>query len=401
MNSTELVEALQEITKEKGIDKEVIFVALENALISAYKKNYGTSQNVKVTIDRTTGDSHVYAQKTVSEDVEDTLLQISIEDAKKINPIYNIGDIVDIEVTPKDFGRIAAQNARQRVFQEIREAERDIIYQEFLEKENDIVTGIVQKREKQNVLIDLGRIETLLMSNEQIKGEHYNHGDRLKFYIVEVKKTTKGPQIVISRSHPGLVKRLFEMEVPEIYNGVVEIKSIAREAGFRTKIAVNSRDENVDATGACVGPKGNRVQNVVNELNGEKIDIVKWNKNPSLFIANALSPAKVLKVDILEEEKSAKVVVPDYQLSLAIGREGQNVRLAAKLTGWRIDIKSESQDIKPDEEGIDIKGESQDTKSDEEETEIKSESQDTKSDEKGTDIKGESHDVKSDEEGVE
>ena len=401
MNSTELVEALQEITKEKGIDKEVIFVALENALISAYKKNYGTSQNVKVTIDRTTGDSHVYAQKTVSEDVEDTLLQISIEDAKKINPAYNIGDIVDIEVTPKNFGRVAAQNARQRVFQEIREAERDIIYQEFVEKENDIVTGIVQKREKQNVLVDLGRIETLLMSNEQIKGEHYNHGDRLKFYIVEVKKTTKGPQIVISRSHPGLVKRLFEMEVPEIYNGVVEIKSIAREAGFRTKIAVNSRDENVDATGACVGPKGSRVQNVVNELNGEKIDIVKWNKNPSVFIANALSPAKVLRVDVLEEEKSAKVVVPDYQLSLAIGREGQNVRLAAKLTGWRIDIKSESQDAKSDEEETNIKGESQDAKPDEEEIEIKSESQDAKPDEEEIGIKGESQNIKSDEEGVE
>lgn len=343
MNTAELINALDEIVREKGIDRELIFSALESALVSAYKKNYGTAQNVKVTVSRENGDIHVYAEKEVVEDVYDNLLEISLEDAKKINIKYELSDIVDIEVTPKDFGRVAAQSAKQRVVQEIREAEREIIYKEYIEKENDIITGIVQKKEKQNVLIDLGRIETLLAPSEQIPNEQYKHGDKLKLYIVEVKKTSKGPQIVISRTHPGLVKRLFEMEVPEIYQGIIEIKSIAREAGSRTKIAVWSREENVDATGACVGPKGARVQNVVTELKGEKIDIVKWSKDPGEFIANALSPAKVVNVNINEEEKSAKIVVPDYQLSLAIGKEGQNARLAAKLTGWKIDIKSESQ----------------------------------------------------------
>jgi transcription termination/antitermination protein NusA len=343
MNTTELIEALGEIVKEKGIDRELIFTALESALVSAYKKNYGTSQNVKVTVNRETGEIHVYAQKKVSEDVYDNLLEISLEDAKKINLNYEYDDVVDIEVTPKDFGRVAAQSAKQRVVQEIREAEREIIFKEFIEKENDIISGIVQKKEKQNVLVDIRRTETLLAQNEQMPGEEYNHGDRLKFYVVEVKKTSKGPNIVISRTHPGLVKRLFEMEVPEIFDGIVEIKSISREAGSRTKIAVYSRDENVDATGACVGPKGTRVQNVVNELKGEKIDIVKWSKDPAEYISNALSPAKVVSVEVNEDAKSARVVVPDYQLSLAIGKEGQNARLAAKLTGWKIDIKSESQ----------------------------------------------------------
>lgn len=343
MNTGELFEALGDIVKQKGIDRELVFSALESALVSAYKKNYGTAQNVKVTVNRETGEIHVYAQKVVTEDVYDNLLEISLEDAKKIDIRYQLNDIVDIEVTPKDFGRVAAQTAKQRVVQEIREAEREIIYQEYITKENDIITGIVQKKEKQNVLIDLGRLETILAPSEQMPNEIYNHGDILKFYVVEVKKTSKGPQIVISRTHPGLVKRLFEMEVPEIFEGIVEIKSISREAGSRSKIAVNSRDENVDATGACVGPKGVRVQNVVNELKGEKIDIVKWSKDPAEFIANALSPSKVISVEINEEERSAKVVVPDHQLSLAIGKEGQNARLAAKLTGWKIDIKSESQ----------------------------------------------------------
>ncbi|EYE88176.1 transcription elongation factor NusA [Fervidicella metallireducens AeB] len=343
MNTGELFEALGDIVKQKGIDRELVFSALESALVSAYKKNYGTAQNVKVTVNRETGEIHVYAQKVVTEDVYDNLLEISLEDAKKIDIRYQLNDIVDIEVTPKDFGRVAAQTAKQRVVQEIREAEREIIYQEYITKENDIITGIVQKKEKQNVLIDLGRLETILAPSEQMPNETYNHGDILKFYVVEVKKTSKGPQIVISRTHPGLVKRLFEMEVPEIFDGIVEIKSISREAGSRSKIAVNSRDENVDATGACVGPKGVRVQNVVNELKGEKIDIVKWSKDPAEFIANALSPSKVISVEINEEERSAKVVVPDHQLSLAIGKEGQNARLAAKLTGWKIDIKSESQ----------------------------------------------------------
>lgn len=343
MNSAELFEALGEIAKEKGIDREFIFSTLEAAMVSAYKKNYGTSQNVKVSLNHETGEIHVYAQKKVVEDVQDALLEISIENAKKINSRYSLDDIVDIEVTPKNFGRVAAQAAKQRVMQDIKQAEREILYNDFVAKENDIVVGIVEKKEKQNVLIDLEKTETILMPNEQMPNERYNHGDRLKLYIVEVKKTTKGAQIVVSRTHPGLVKRLFEMEVPEIYNGTVEIKGIAREAGSRSKIAVFSRDENVDATGSCVGPKGARVQNVVNELKGEKIDIVKWSKDSKEFISNALSPSKVLNVTINEDEKSAAVIVPDNQLSLAIGKEGQNVRLAAKLTGWKIDIKSQSQ----------------------------------------------------------
>lgn len=343
MNTIELIEALEELVKEKRIDREIIFTALESALVSAYKKNYGTAQNVKVSVNRDTGEIHVYAQKEVVEEVYDNLLEISLEDARKISLKYNIGDIVDVEVTPKDFGRVAAQTAKQSVIQKIREAEREIIYKEFIEKENDLITGVVQKKEKQNVLVDIGRTETLLAPNEQMPNEEYNHGDILKLYVVEVKKTPKGPNIVISRTHPGLIKRLFELEVPEIFEGIVEIKSIAREAGSRTKIAVHSKDENVDPTGACVGPKGIRVQNIVNELKGEKIDIVRWSKDPSEFIANAISPAKVISVDVNEAEKSAKVIVPDYQLSLAIGKEGQNARLAAKLTGWKIDIKSQSQ----------------------------------------------------------
>lgn len=341
MNTGELFEALGEIVKEKGIDKELIFSALESALTAAYKKNYGAM--IKVLVNRESGEIKIFLQKKVVDNVVDSNSEISIDDAKKINARYELDDIVDIEVAPKDFGRVAAQNVKQNVIQKIREAERQIIYKEFIEKENDIITGIVQKKEKQNVLVDLGKIETLLTPTEQMPNEEYNHGDRLKFYVVEVKWTTKGPNIVLSRTHPGLVKRLFEMEVPEIYEGVVEIKSISREAGSRTKIAVYSRDENVDATGACVGPKGIRVQNIVTELKGEKIDIVKWSKDPAEFIANALSPAKVVNVEIDEEEKSAKVVVQDYQLSLAIGKEGQNARLAAKLTGWKIDIKSQSQ----------------------------------------------------------
>jgi N utilization substance protein A len=341
MNTGELFEALGEIVKEKGIDKELIFSALESALTAAYKKNYGAM--IKVLVNRDSGEIKIFLQKKAVENVEDSNQEISINDAKKINVRYELDDIVDIEVAPKDFGRVAAQNVKQNVVQKIREAERQIIYKELVEKENDIITGIIQKKEKQNVLIDLGKMETLLTPTEQMVHEEYNHGDRLKFYVVEVKWTPKGPNIVLSRTHPGLVKRLFEMEVPEIYEGVVEIKSISREAGSRTKIAVYSRDENVDATGACVGPKGIRVQNIVSELKGEKIDIIKWSKNPSEFIANALSPAKVVNVEIHEEEKSARVVVQDYQLSLAIGKEGQNARLAAKLTGWKIDIKSQSQ----------------------------------------------------------
>lgn len=336
----EFIEALDQIEKEKGISKEILLEAIEAALVSAYKKNYGTAQNVKVNIDRATGEVKVFSQKTVKEEVKDPLLEINLVEAKKVNPLAKIGDIISIEVTPQKFGRIAAQTAKQVVMQRIKEAERNIIYEEFAGRETDLVTGTVQRHDKKNVIIDLGKTEVILPPNEQVPTETYNQGDRIKVYILEVRKTTKGPVIVVSRSHPGLVKRLFELEVPEIYEGIVEIKSIAREAGSRKKVAVHSRDENVDPVGACVGPKGARVQAVVEELKGEKIDIIKWSKNAAEFISNALSPAKVLSVEVEEENKIARVLVPENQLSLAIGKEGQNARLAAKLTGWKIDIKS-------------------------------------------------------------
>lgn len=343
----EFIEALKEIVKEKGIDEDLLFTTIEDALVAAYKKNFlntiGSSQLVKVTMNRENGDIHVYSQKTVSEDVLDISSELTLDEAKLVNPRYQIGDVVDLEVTPKTFGRVAAQAAKQVVIQRIKEAERSIIYNEFIEKEYDIISGTILRKDKGNVLIDLGRIESVLGPNEQIPNEDYTFNERIKLYIVEVKNTTKGAQIVVSRTHPGLVKRLFELEVPEIYNGTVEIKGISREAGFRTKIAVYSNDENVDPMGACVGPKGIRVQNIVNELKNEKIDIIKWSKLPEEFIANALSPAKTLEVLIDEISKCARVIVDDNQLSLAIGKEGQNVRLAAKLTGWKIDIKSKSQ----------------------------------------------------------
>lgn len=339
----EFLEALEDITKEKGITKDVIFEALEAALVSGYKKNFGSSQNVEIDINKESGDVKVYAGKIIVESVEDSLLEISLNDARDINPKYEIGDTVKIEITPRNFGRIAAQTAKQVVMQKIKEAEREIVFDEFINRENEIITGMVQRISKNNVLINLGKTEAVLSPSEQIQGEVYNPGDRIKAYILEVKKTTKGPQILLSRTHPGLVKRLFELEVPEINDGVVDIFSISREAGSRTKIAVYSTDENVDPVGACVGFKGTRVKAIVDELNGEKIDIVTWSKNIEEFIANSLSPAKVITVDINESEKSALVVVPDFQLSLAIGKEGQNARLAAKLTNWKIDIKSESQ----------------------------------------------------------
>jgi N utilization substance protein A len=345
--NAEFIEALKEIVIEKGISEDLIFETVEDALVSAYKKNYakvgGNLQTVKVTINRENGELHVYTSKKVVEEVEDPLNTISLEAAREISPRFDIDDIVDLESTPKSFGRVAAQTAKQVVIQRIKEAERKVIYDEFISMEFDIITGTIIRKEKSNVFVDLGKIEAILAPTEQIKGEEYNFNEKLKLYIVEVKKTTKGPQIVVSRTHPGLIKRLFELEVPEIYSGVVEIKSIAREAGSRTKISVQSHDENVDATGACVGPKGVRVQTIVNELKNEKIDIIKYDKTPEIYIANSLSPAKVIEVSINENNKSAKVVVADNQLSLAIGKEGQNVRLAAKLTGWKIDIASESQ----------------------------------------------------------
>lgn len=338
----EFLEALEQIEKDKGINKEILIEAIEAALVSAYKKNYGTTQNVKINIDRETGEVKVYSQKTVKEDAMNPLLEISLVEAKKINPLVKVGDVISIEVKPKNFGRIAAQTAKQVVMQRIKEAERNIIYEEFAGRETDLVTGTILRIDKKNVIIDLGKTEVILPPTEQMPNEVYNPGERIKVYILEVKKTTKGPQITVSRSHPGLIKRLFELEVPEIYEGIVEIKSIAREAGSRTKIAVHSRDENVDPVGACVGQKGTRVQAIVDELKGEKIDIIKWSKDAAEYISNALSPAKVIKVDIDEDNKTARVIVPDNQLSLAIGKEGQNARLAAKLTGWKIDIKSQS-----------------------------------------------------------
>ncbi|MDI9475928.1 MAG: transcription termination factor NusA [Natronincolaceae bacterium] len=341
--NVEFTKALEQIEKDKGISKDLLIEAVEAALISSYKRNFGSAQNVRVEIDRNTGEVNVYSRKTITDNVTDDLLEIHIEDAKKYNINYGIGDIFEDKVTPRNFGRIAAQTAKQVVVQRIREAERGIVYDEFINRESEIITGEVSRVSRGSVYISLGRTEAILGPSEQIPNEEYKHGDRLKCYIVEVKKTTKGPQILLSRTHPGLVKRLFEFEVPEIHDGIVEIKSISREAGSRTKIAVDSRDPNVDSVGACVGPKGIRVQAIVNELNGEKIDIIKYSEDPEKFIASSLSPAKVILCEVDPDEKTAKVIVPDYQLSLAIGKEGQNARLAAKLTGWKIDIKSEDQ----------------------------------------------------------
>ena len=340
---TGFLDALKELAAEKGVEEEVLFDAIEAALISAYKRNFGSAQNVRVVLDRHTGAYHVYAIKTVVEEVFDDVEEISLAQARTINPDYEIDGTIEIEVTPANFGRIAAQAAKQVVVQRVREAERGIIYEEFMSREGDIITGLVSRVENRNVFIDLGKTEAILMPAEQIAGETYEHGDRIKAYIVEVKRTSKGPQIVVSRTHPGLLKRLFELEVPEIQEGIVEIKSVAREPGMRPKIAVWSREEDVDPVGSCVGHKGLRVQAIVEELGSEKIDIVKWNEDSAKFIANALSPAEVVSVAVNEDEKVSRVVVPDYQLSLAIGKEGQNARLAAKLTGWKIDIKSETQ----------------------------------------------------------
>lgn len=335
-----------ELAKEKGISPDVLFDAIEAALISAYRRHFGSSQNVRVSLDRQTGAFQVFSRKKIVESPEELKLEISLEDARKIDARYELEDIVEFEITPQEFGRIAAQTAKQVVMQRLKEAERGIIYDEYAAKEGDIVTGLIQRverNEQKNVYLEIAKTEATLMPSEQIPNELYRPGDRLKCYLLEVKKTNKGPQILVSRTHPGLLKRLFELEVPEIHDGFVEIRSVAREAGARSKIAVYSRDENIDPVGSCVGPKGFRVQNVVTELRGEKIDIVKWDENPAVYIANSLSPSKVTSVEINETEKSSRVIVPDYQLSLAIGKEGQNARLAAKLTGWKIDIKSESQ----------------------------------------------------------
>ena len=342
--NVELLRALDQIEEEKGISKDVIVEAIEAALLSAYKKNFGaTAQNMRIEMDRESGEMRAYQVRTIVENVDDPTTQIALLQVREWDPTSEIGEMVEVEVTPRDFGRIAAQTAKQVVVQRLREAERELVYKEFRDREGDIVTGIVQRIERKNVYMDLGRIEAVLPPPEQIPREGYRQGERAKAYVVEVRQGTRGPQIVVSRTHPGLLKRLFELEVPEVYEGIVELKAIAREAGTRSKIAVASRDRNVDAVGACVGPKGSRVQAIVDELRGEKIDIVSWSPDVAQFAAAALSPAKVVRVEINEPTKTALVIVPDHQLSLAIGREGQNARLAAKLTGWRIDIKSESQ----------------------------------------------------------
>ncbi|MDY3983301.1 MAG: transcription termination factor NusA [Veillonellaceae bacterium] len=341
--SQELVQAVMVLTKQKGFSPEVIFDSLEAALLQAYKKETDANDQAYVELNRETGDFRVFAKKTVVETVEDSNTQIDLDSARKLDLRYELGDTIEVDITPKNFGRSAAHTAKQMLMQRLREAERSIVYEEYYSREGDIITATVERIEGRNIFINLGKTEAILPPTEQIPGETYQVGDRIRCYIVEVKRTTKGPQVMISRTHPGLLKRLFELEVPEIYEGVVELKSVAREPGMRSKIAVYSRDENVDAVGACVGPKGQRVQNIVDELHDEKIDIVKWNEDPTIYIANSLSPAKVVSVTVNEDDKTSRVIVPDYQLSLAIGKAGQNARLAAKLTNWKIDIKSESQ----------------------------------------------------------
>ena len=339
----ELMEALDILEREKEISKETLFEAIENSLITAYKNHFGKADNVKVEIDRDTCDYFCYAEKEVAEEIEDPVMQISPEEAKEIDPTAKIGDIVRVEIHSKEFGRIATQNAKSVILQKIREEERSVIYNQYFEKEKDVVTGIVQRYMGKNISINLGKADAILNENEQVRTEHFRPTERIKVYILEVRNTPKGPRILVSRTHPELVKRLFEAEVTEIKDGTVEIMSIAREAGSRTKIAVRSNNPNVDAVGACVGINGSRVNSIVDELCGEKIDIVNWDENPGNLIQNALSPAKIVAVFADPDEKTAKVVVPDYQLSLAIGKEGQNARLAARLTGYKIDIKSETQ----------------------------------------------------------
>ena len=341
--NNELLMALNILEQEKNISKETLLEAIENSLVQACKNHFGKADNVKVVINPETCEFHCYQEKTVVEEVEDLVEQISLVNAQMIDPKYELGDIVQIEVKSKEFGRIATQNAKNVILQKIREEERKVIYDEYNSKEKDIVTGVIQRYVGKNVSINLGKADALLTEGEQIKGEEYVPTERIKLYVLEVKATSKGPKILVSRTHPELVKRLFESEVTEVKDGIVEIKSISREAGSRTKIAVWSNDPDVDPVGACVGMNGARVNAIVDELRGEKIDIVTWDENPAILIQNALSPAKVISVIADGDEKTAKVVVPDYQLSLAIGKEGQNARLAARLTGFKIDIKSETQ----------------------------------------------------------
>ncbi len=341
--SHDLIQALIEIEKERGIPRMILIEAIKSALNTAYKKNTGSAQNVSVEFNDITGEVLVFSQKKVVEEINDPRSEILLEEALELYPDCKENDMVYVEVTPSNFGRIAAQTAKQVVIQKLREAERSLIYEEYLDREGEIVTGVIQRIEARTLYVGLGRTEGILLAPDQIASERYSVGQRIKAYIYEVKNSPKGPTIYLSRAHPYFLRRLFELEVPEIYDGILEIKSIAREAGARSKIAVSSFEEKVDPVGACVGPRGLRVQNIVTELNGEKIDIIKFDRDVEKYIANALSPSQVILVELYEEEKVARVIVPDYQLSLAIGKEGQNARLAAKLTGWKVDIKSESQ----------------------------------------------------------
>ena len=344
IDSTELIIAMEELEKDNGIPKDYLLESIETALVTAYKRNFDSAENVKVTMDRETGEIHVYAEKDVVEIVEDPQLQINLQDAKNINKNLEIGDKAEVEIIPKNFGRIAAQTAKQVIVQKLREVERDLIFDEYTQKKGEIVSGIIQKADRNIVVVDLGRIEGIMLAKEQVPTEKYRVNDKIKAYIVDVERGLKGaPQVMISRSHPDFVRKLLEFEIPEIYEGVIEIKSVSRDAGSRSKVAVYSPDPNIDPVGSCVGAKGVRIQNVINELHGEKIDVIEWDEDPSIFIASALLPAQILAVDIKEDERFAEVIVPDDQLSLAIGKAGQNARLAAKLTNWKIDIKSESQ----------------------------------------------------------
>lgn len=344
IDNKELILALEELEKEKGIKKEYLLESIETALVTAYKRNFDSLENVKVVMDPQTGATHVYSVREVVEEPEDSTIQISIKEAKKVNLEAQEGDTVDIEIVPRDFGRIAAQTAKQVIIQKLREAEREIVFNEFNDRKGEIVSGIVQKADKNIVVMDLGKLEGVMPAKEQMPTEQYKVNDKIKGYVLEVEKGSKGaPQVIVSRSHPDFVRKLLEFEIPEIYEGVIEIKSISRDPGYRSKVAIYSPDPNIDPVGSCVGQKGVRIQNVINELSGEKIDVIEWNEDPSIYISSALLPAKILAVDIKEDEKFAQVIVPDDQLSLAIGKSGQNARLAARLTNWKIDIKSETQ----------------------------------------------------------
>jgi N utilization substance protein A len=340
----ELIMAIDELEKEKGISKEYLLESLETALVSAYKKNFDSAENVKVEIDNQTGEIHVYAQKEVVEVVENSQLQISLENARQIEKKTAIGDIINIETKPKDFGRIAAGAAKQHILQKVREAERNMIFNEYNERKGEIVTGIVQKADKGTVILDLGKLEGIMPLKEQIPTEHYKVNDKVKAYVLSVEKGLKGaPQVLVTRSHPDVIKKLFELEIPEIYEGLIEVKAVSRDPGNRSKVAVYSKNPDIDPVGSCVGSKGIRIQNIINEMNGEKIDVIEWSEDPATFICAALLPAHVMAIDIKESERFAQVIVPDEELSLAIGKGGQNARLAVKLTNWKIDIKSETQ----------------------------------------------------------